>query len=380
MNTDNTVPITPDPSNQPIHLSLVPDEVSQSKIEMAGPARSQNSKITQPFLHRKIAKLPKPLRDLINCCLDDSLPAKEIIDKLQASTNPPLPYPISEVNISDWRKTGYQRHVQQQERLALIESNRESAMEMVAANDTTTLPEATLQIITSQYFDFLGAFSTESLLQKLTEDPLKYSRFLNVFARLTREIVHLRKYRDKAAAEAEQAAAQKKAHLNWFQEADAYLLNSPNKRHSAAIPESESPTTEQQFPEPPASPAPPPLTPPAPEFTESVTPPVSEPQSPAESPRADTAAIISERCLDCRHPLPPLTAEGKRPDERCQNCGVLLPAPGLCTRSSKDPCHHCGKNLPARLPTGRRPRPTCHNCGAHLGRELDEDIQKYAQQ
>jgi hypothetical protein len=323
-------------------------------------------------IHRKIAKLPKSLRDLINSCLDDALPAQEILDKLQASTNPPLPYPISEKNLSDWRKTGYQRYLQQQERLALIESNREAAMEMVAANDTTTLPEATLQIITSQYFDFLGAFSTESLLQKLAEDPLKYSRFLNVFARLTREIVHLRKYRDKAAAEAQLAASQSKEKANWFEGVDAFLLNSPNKPSSAI-----EPTAEQLSPEPLPPPTPPPV--PAPEITQPTPPLVSQPEPPAEPPRANTAAIISERCLDCRHPLPPLTAEGKRPDERCQNCGVLLPPPGLCTRPSKDPCVHCGKNLPARLPNGRRPRPTCHNCGAGLGRELDEDIRKYAE-
>lgn len=332
-----------------------------------------DSKIPKPA-HRKIAKLPKPLRDLINSCLDDALPAREIIAKLQAA-DPPLPYPISEVNISDWRKTGYQRYLQQQERLALIESNRESAMEMVAANDTTTLPEATLQIITSQYFDFLGAFSTESLLQKLAEDPLKYSRFLNVFARLTREIVHLRKYRDKAAADAQLAASQTKDKANWFEGVDAFLLNSPNKPAPKQL------TAEQPSPEPLAPPAPPsPPTVPAPEIMQPTSPLVSEPEPPAAPPRADTAAIISERCLECRAPLPPLNTEGKRPDERCPNCNVLLPPPGLCSRPSKDPCHYCGAKLPARLPSGRRPRPTCHNCGIGLGRELDEDIQKFAEE
>src|SRR5438552_14865974 len=69
-----------------------------------------------PVLHRKIAKLPKPLRDLINTMLDDGFPAREVIAKLQASTDPPLPYPISEMNISDWKNTGYRRHLAQQER------------------------------------------------------------------------------------------------------------------------------------------------------------------------------------------------------------------------------------------------------------------------
>ena len=155
-------------------------------------------------LHRKIAKLPKPLRNLINSLIEDSVPAREIIAKLQASTDPQLPYPISEVNISDWKNTGYRRYLAQQERLATLQANREAALDLVAADDTTTLPEATLQIIASQYYEFLGDFSPESLKQKLSEDPLKYTRFLNVFARLVREIVHLRRHRQESARAAAQ--------------------------------------------------------------------------------------------------------------------------------------------------------------------------------
>src|SRR5437867_1826591 len=121
-----------------------------------------------------------------------------------SSADPPLPYPISEVNISDWKNTGYQRHLAQQERLATLQANREAALGMVAADDTTTLPEATLQIIASQYYEFLGDFSPESLKQQLSEDPLKYTRFLNVFARLVREIVHLKKHRQESARAAVQ--------------------------------------------------------------------------------------------------------------------------------------------------------------------------------
>src|SRR4051794_10912907 len=77
--------------------------------------------------HRKIAKLPKQLRDLVNSLLEDGAPAREIIAKLQASTDPPLPYPIPEVKISDWRATGFLRYLAQQERLAQVQANHEGA-------------------------------------------------------------------------------------------------------------------------------------------------------------------------------------------------------------------------------------------------------------
>src|SRR5437588_9553699 len=71
-----------------------------------------------------IAQLPKVLRALINSMLDDGAPYALIIEKLQQSTDPPLPYPISEMNISRWYDTGYQGHLAQQERLAFVRLNR----------------------------------------------------------------------------------------------------------------------------------------------------------------------------------------------------------------------------------------------------------------
>jgi len=154
---------------------------------------------TDKPVHRKIAQLPKALRDQINSMLDDSLPYAQIIEKLQQSTDPPLPYPISEMNLSRWKEKGYQRYLAQQEHLDYVRGNREAALDMVAGEDTTTLPEATLQIIASQYYDLLGDFSPNSLKQKLAEDPLKYTRLVSVFARLTREILHLKKDREACA-------------------------------------------------------------------------------------------------------------------------------------------------------------------------------------
>jgi len=180
---------------------------SQPEMNTAEPAPAgQNSTSLGPDVSKqerrsrsKIAKLPKILRDLINSMLDDGAPYGLIIEKLQQSTDPPLPYPISEMNISRWFDTGYQDHLAQEERLAYVRLNREAAREMVTGDDTATLPEATLQIIASHYYELLGGFSPASLKEKLTEDPLKYTRLINGFARLAREILNLKKYREASA-------------------------------------------------------------------------------------------------------------------------------------------------------------------------------------
>src|SRR5437870_1419273 len=77
--------------------------------------------------HRKIAQLPKVFRELINSMLDDSVPYRRMIEKLEQRTDPPLPYPISEMNISRWKETGYRRHLARQDCLAALREHREGA-------------------------------------------------------------------------------------------------------------------------------------------------------------------------------------------------------------------------------------------------------------
>ena len=173
----------PDPALTPLDSPPVSPEASKKK------RRS----------HGKIAHLPKVLRHQVNSMLDDGFAYGLIIEKLRQSKDPPLPLPISEMNISRWKDTGYQHYLAHTEYLAELRLNREAALEIVIGDDTITLPEATLQIIASQYYELLGDFSPESLKEKLAEDPLKYTRFLNVFARLTREILNLKKHREVSA-------------------------------------------------------------------------------------------------------------------------------------------------------------------------------------
>jgi len=345
---------------------------------------------TKP-IHRKIAKLPKPLRDLINNSLDDGLPARQIIDKLQASSNPPLPYPISEVNISDWRKTGYQRYLAHLDHLDAVQANHEAALEMVTANDTMTLPEAGLQIIASQYFEFLGEFSPAGLKEKLAEDPLKYTRFLNVFARLVREIVHLRKYRHKMLAQASQRDPNRKSteidHSPLVATVDRLFRiprpptpTPPAPSDCSPLPPSETlPISHSSHPSHSVTPGA------APSASTESPPPTENQNSKFQNPSPSTPDArpssslpknptiqqsnnpASENCLDCGSPLPPVPPCAlRRPEDNCQNCGMRLPDIGLCYQAGFDHCLNCGATQPHLLPGGERPRAYCHKCGERL--------------
>jgi hypothetical protein len=240
---------------------------------------------------------------------------------------------------------------------------------MVASNNLS-LPQATLQVIASQCFEILGDFSPAAVKQKLAEEPLKYISLLHVFARLTREIVHLEKYEEAKAAKAQAEAAadnpqakpvseDRKTELVSGEMDRIFRRRDPRRamvaqalRASKAAPEP-SQTSMPQVTH--SAPVPPP------------------PDKHTPLPSASTAQILPENCLQCGTLLPPLTSDGKRPIEHCSNCGILLPPPGCCTQPSNDQCFNCGAALPHRLPNGRRPLPSCHVCGCGLGRELFDD-------
>jgi hypothetical protein len=267
------------------------------------------------------------------------------------------------------------RYLAHQDHLDSIEASREAALEMVASNNLS-LPQATLQVIASQCFEILADFSPVAVKQKLAEEPLKYTSFLHVFARLTREIVHLEKFQDaRAAAQAEAAAInpqarpvpeEKKTEIVTGEMDRIFRRRDPRRAMVAQLLRASN-----TAPEPPQNSMPEVMGPPA-------EPTVQINQDPL--PSASTAQILQENCLQCGTLLPPLTSEGKRPNERCSNCNVLLPPPGCCSQPSNDQCFNCGAALPQRLPNGRRPFPSCHICGAGLGRELDEDTKKHAEE
>ncbi len=387
----------------------------------------------------KVARLPKVLRDQVNRMLDDGLSYKAIIEKLEQSTDPPLPYKLLEMNVSRWKDNGYQRYLRHQEWRDDLRILRESGSEMTELNDGPKFQETLTQIALTEIFRVLQQ-------GELKPDSLNYIRLFNALARLNREALGLRKYNDllaKEQAELKKLELGRKISTNEHRaivdQADQ-IFRMPRPRPAETSPEpcrrrreeaqinDQSAISDSRIAEPgtgctPPSPIENPSSPlpsrpcraetsghaqtrladssPSPggegqgeggrtdpqrekrtrRPLTTVSPSIQNPKSKIKNPSPSTLDTPpSERCLDCRHPLPPLTPEGKRPNERCEQCNILLPPPGTCTRPSSDKCHFCGTTLPHRLPSGRRPKYVCHNCAAGLGRETDEDIKKYAEE
>ncbi len=184
-----------DPDQSPVPATLGPSSGPDS-IKTA-----QTSAPGQPVLSRrpngKIARLPREIRDKINLMLQDGLSYPAILQQLQNST-PPLPYPISEMNLSRWKDGAHQDWLLQREWLERLASKSEFSTDILAAPNSSAIHEAALRIATAQMFDQLMRFSAAMNTAGSTDQPEteKLARLVNALSRLTREALAFQKYRD----------------------------------------------------------------------------------------------------------------------------------------------------------------------------------------
>src|SRR4051812_16825254 len=96
-----------------LSTNLAPAAATESALNPIEFPKEQADQKETP--HHKTANLPRKLRDLINTMLDDNRSARDILEALRQSDDPPLPYDLSEMCISRWRHSGYRRYLANQE-------------------------------------------------------------------------------------------------------------------------------------------------------------------------------------------------------------------------------------------------------------------------
>jgi hypothetical protein len=141
-----------------------------------------------------VARLPKQLRDKINIMLDDGVTYPEIGTELEKSTNPPLPHPISVNNLSNWFEGGYQDYLRNQAWRERMSSDADRYLEV--AEDAPT------KLVTGGLY--ASAIQICKLMDELTNpkggetDAEKCARITNSLSRLSRSVLLIQQYRDKA--------------------------------------------------------------------------------------------------------------------------------------------------------------------------------------
>lgn len=155
----------------------------------------------------KIARLPFDVRTMVNTMLRDGAPYAAVIQFIFTTAN----VEVNEQNITNWKEGGHQDWLQEQERLADMQSKREFAMEIVKQNDGSKLHEANLHLAASQIYDVLTDFDPQRLKDLLEEAPENYANIVNALGKLSKSNIEVQKYKDAVNAALKICADAKKA-------------------------------------------------------------------------------------------------------------------------------------------------------------------------
>ena len=140
----------------------------------------------------KIARLPKPQRDLVNRMLQNNIHQQKIVGALDE-----IGITITQRNVSNWKtRGGYKEWCREENHAVQTRLLQDHLTEFLRKDDASEVPEVGLQLAATQLSEFL---LTPEARQQLAAAPEKYGRMIATLCRLTGQIHALQKYRDESA-------------------------------------------------------------------------------------------------------------------------------------------------------------------------------------
>ena len=200
---DSASPATPESDNAPLTKAEFQKLLNQqlSLIERRAAALDlPGATVPQPVAdaarvpgrnirNGKIARLPKPERDMVCRMLRNNIPYAKIVAALQSRE-----LKVTERNVSNWKtRGGYKEWCAEQERVLQLSLAQDKLTDYLRMNEAGQLPEVGLQVAATQL--------SLTLLQpdaarELAADPKKYSLIVDMLCRLSEQIEVLQKKRN----------------------------------------------------------------------------------------------------------------------------------------------------------------------------------------
>lgn len=185
--------------DQPSILQLQPDP-SALALATQNAADSQPSAIST-LLQRgeirrtrngKIARLPKPERDLVNRMIFNNVAHERIAQALEECG-----IKVTRRNLSNWKtRGGYREWRLAQEHALQTQLHQDNLVDLLRRDAASELPEVGLQAAATQLSQF---FLKPEAAQLLVSDPKEYDRRLAMLGKVAVQLKVLQQYRDDCA-------------------------------------------------------------------------------------------------------------------------------------------------------------------------------------
>src|SRR5437879_2468023 len=145
----------------------------------------------------KIARLPKPFRERINHLLYEGCEYDAILKDLG-----PQAAGLNHQNLTNWRKGGYQDHLDHQTLLERTKAQTEAAAELVhemADVSVSQILEACDKVAATQLLDVIFEHGETALARTLQEQPAKYLNLMNIACNMNNSAIKAQEFRLKLA-------------------------------------------------------------------------------------------------------------------------------------------------------------------------------------
>lgn len=146
-----------------------------------------------------IARLPYEVRSEVCRRLRDGQTYAAVAEYARGAGYPD----IDERHVERWAKPdsetgrcGYNDWLRDQDRLDDMASKREFALQIVRANEGSTIHEAALQVAASQLYEVITEFNLDNIKQQLAEKPKLYADLVGSLGKLSHAGLEYAKYRD----------------------------------------------------------------------------------------------------------------------------------------------------------------------------------------
>ena len=140
----------------------------------------------------KVARLPKPYRDMVNSMLRNNIPHDRIVGALEE-----VGLKVTRRNISNWKtRGGYREWCLAEDQAVALHLHQDNMLALLRRNNATELSEIGLQFAAMRLSEF---FLSPQAPELLATNPEEYHRRLADLARVNAEIQRVQKYRDDSA-------------------------------------------------------------------------------------------------------------------------------------------------------------------------------------
>lgn len=166
----------------PVDIALVPTDAAP--ITIAPSSRKPRN--------GKIARLPKPVRDVVNRMLSLNIPQERIVRALRE-----MEIEVTQSNISNWKTHGgYREWCLAQQHAIRLRLHQDTLIDLLRRHDAPELPEVGLQAAATQLSRF---FLTPEATQLLASQPKEYERRVSMLKHICAQLQSLQNKRDDSA-------------------------------------------------------------------------------------------------------------------------------------------------------------------------------------